>query len=90
MRTSSVRNSIPPFWAQSGTWPLPAERGVATDSAPMHDAGLYEVYVSAEAVEVHKATEHYQVWTAFKDSGGVVSASKMLASPAAADWCFQA
>jgi hypothetical protein len=56
----------------------------------MHDAGLYEVYVSAEAVEVHKATEHYQVWTTFKDAGGVVSVSKMVGSPAAADWCFQA
>jgi hypothetical protein len=84
MRTSSVRNSIPPFWAQSGTGPR------LTDSAPMRDAGLYEVYESAEAVEVHKATEHYQVWTTFKDAGGVVSVSKMVGSPAAADWCFQA
>lgn len=56
----------------------------------MRDAGLYEVYESAEAVEVHKATEHYQVWTTFKDAGGVVSVSKMVGSPAAADWCFQA
>ncbi len=52
-------------------------------------AGLYEVYESEEAVEFHKTTDHYAVWTAFKDSGGVVSASKVLASPAAAEWCFQ-
>ena len=51
--------------------------------------GLYEVYESAEAVEYHKSTDHYAVWTAFKDSGGVVGVNKLLANPAAADWCFQ-
>lgn len=51
--------------------------------------GLYEVYESAEAVDLHRQTDHYAVWTAFKDSGGVVSVNKITASPAAADWCFQ-
>ena len=50
--------------------------------------GLYEVYESAEAVDLHRQTDHYAVWTA-KDSGGVVSVNKITASPAAADWCFQ-
>lgn len=61
----------------------------ASDDNVLLREGLYEVYESAEAVEYHKKTDHYAVWTAFKDSGGVISANKMLANPAAADWCFQ-
>jgi autoinducer 2-degrading protein len=43
---------------------------------------FYEVYKNGkEAMDFHKAQPHYKAWTAFKDSGGVLSqeASKATA-----------
>ena len=31
------------------------------------------MYKDAAAVDVHKATPHFKVWSDFKESGGVVS-----------------
>ena len=36
---------------------------------------FYEVYKDDAAIEFHKSTEHFKLWTAFKESGGVVSVS---------------
>ncbi|KAJ1413368.1 hypothetical protein B484DRAFT_402055 [Ochromonadaceae sp. CCMP2298] len=41
---------------------------------------LYEAYKNTEAVAFHKASAHYQVWTDFKMSGGVVSQSVVKGS----------
>ena len=34
---------------------------------------FYEVYKNTQAVDIHKKTPHYKLWTDFKESGGVVS-----------------
>ena len=34
---------------------------------------FYEVYKDMESVARHKATPHFQLWSDFKASGGVVS-----------------
>jgi len=51
---------------------------------------LYEVYRSKEAVDAHRATAHFAVWTTFKESGGVVdgSVSKMTLDAAPTPWAF--
>lgn len=36
---------------------------------------FYEVYKDDAAIEFHKNTEHFKLWTNFKESGGVVSVS---------------
>ena len=49
---------------------------------------FYEVYESAEAVDVHKAQPHFKLWSDFKASGGVVnSVSTKAAFPG--DWGCQ-
>ena len=50
----------------------------------------YEVYRSKEAVDAHRATAHFAVWTTFKESGGVVdgSVSKMTLDAAPTPWAF--
>jgi quinol monooxygenase YgiN len=40
---------------------------------------FYEVYRDAEAVAVHRSTPHFQAWTDFKASGGVLSQSVVKA-----------
>lgn len=40
---------------------------------------FYEVYVNEDAVANHKKTEHFKLWTDFKESGGVVSQSVVKA-----------
>jgi hypothetical protein len=48
---------------------------VVADSEAPAKFTLYEAYKDAEAVAFHKASAHFQVWTDFKTSGGVVSQS---------------
>lgn len=36
---------------------------------------FYEVYKDDAAIEYHKTTDHFKLWTQFKESGGVVSVS---------------
>jgi quinol monooxygenase YgiN len=40
---------------------------------------FYEVYVNEEAINIHKAMPHFQLWTDFKASGGVASQSVVKA-----------
>lgn len=40
---------------------------------------FYEAYRDEEALLAHRNFPHFQPWNAFKESGGVVSASKVLA-----------
>jgi autoinducer 2-degrading protein len=36
---------------------------------------VYEVYKDQAAIEFHKSTPHFKLWTDFKESGGVASVS---------------
>ena len=41
---------------------------------------FYEVYVDEAAVDFHRRTAHFKLWTDFKASGGVVSQSVVKCS----------
>ena len=41
---------------------------------------FYEVYVNDDAVEFHKTTPHFKLWSDFKESGGTVSVSAVKAN----------
>ena len=41
---------------------------------------FYEVYVDADAVDVHKAQPHFKLWSDFKASGGVIKSVSTKAS----------
>ena len=49
---------------------------------------FYEAYVSAAAVDEHKAQPHFKLWSDFKESGGVVKSVSSKAS-VVGEWGFQ-
>lgn len=53
---------------------------------------FYEAYVDDAALATHKETDHYKVWAAFKESGGVVSQAvmKLETTSIPGDWALQA
>ena len=36
---------------------------------------FYEVYTDKAAIDFHKTTSHFALWTKFKESGGVISST---------------
>jgi quinol monooxygenase YgiN len=46
---------------------------VLRDQEQINKFYFFEVYKDTNALDVHKGTDHYKVWTDFKESGGIIS-----------------